>query len=257
VTAKVAAVTGAGSGIGRACAIRLAADGFAVVANDRAADGVEETRRLIRDQGGTCDVHIGDVGVAEDVAALVALAVDRHGRLDAMVNNAGYGRPGSIADTDDALIDEMMRVNVNGVLHGIRSALGVMIGQGSGSIVNIASNAGLLAAYDRGAYGAAKSAVMSLTRSAAVENGRYGIRVNAICPGPVDTPALRRFMADYDFYRQQTPMRRLGRPDELAGVVSFLAGPDSTYVSGVSLLVDGALTARLPSPYLTPEHVIA
>jgi NAD(P)-dependent dehydrogenase (short-subunit alcohol dehydrogenase family) len=257
MNSRVAVVTGAGSGIGRACAIRLAADGFAVVANDRVAEGVEETRQLVHDQGGTCDVHIGDVGVAADVAALVALAVDRHGRLDAMVNNAGYGKPGSIADTDDALIDEMMRVNVKGVLHGIRSALAVMIGQGGGSIVNIASNAGLLAAYDRGAYGAAKSAVMSLTRSAAVENGRYGIRVNAICPGPVDTPALRRFMADDDFYRRQTPMRRLGRPDELAGAVSFLVGPDSTYVSGVSLLVDGALTARLPSPYLSAEHVTA
>jgi NAD(P)-dependent dehydrogenase (short-subunit alcohol dehydrogenase family) len=90
-----------------------------------------------------------------------------------------------------------------------------------------------------------------------VENGRYGIRVNAVCPGPVDTPALRRFMADPDFYLRQTPMRRLGRPDELAGAVSFLVGPDSTYVSGVSLLVDGALTARLPAPARTAEELTA
>ena len=254
---RVAIVTGAGSGIGRACALRLAADGFAVVVNDWVPDGLEDTVALISSAGGTVLPRVGDVGVEADVKGLVSLAVDRFGRLDAVVNNAGYGRPSTVAATSDDVIDEMVRVNTKGVLHGIRSALPVMIRQGGGSIVNVASAAGLLAATDRAAYGAAKAAVLSLTRSAAVENGRFGIRVNAICPGPIDTPALRRFAPDFDYYCQQLPMRRPGTAEDLAGVVSFLVGPDSAYVSGVSLLVDGAMAARLPGPFLTPDDVTA
>jgi NAD(P)-dependent dehydrogenase (short-subunit alcohol dehydrogenase family) len=253
----VALVTGAGSGIGRACAIRLAADGFAVVANDISSEAVEETRRLLSAAGGQALVEAGDVGDATVLEAMAQQAVRRFGRIDALINNAGYGRPGSVQSTDDELLDEMMHVNVKGVLHGMRAVLPIMAEQKHGSIVNMASMAALGAAADRSAYGAAKSAVVALTRSAAAENGRHGIRVNAVCPGPVHTPALERFVPDYRFYRDQLPMRRLARAAEVAAVVAFLVGPDSSYVSGVALPVDGAMGARLPSPVLTPEDLRA
>jgi NAD(P)-dependent dehydrogenase (short-subunit alcohol dehydrogenase family) len=254
---RVAVVTGAGSGIGRACARRLAADGFAVVVNDIAAAAAEQTATLLGGAGARARAVPGDVGDQAVLEACVTVAAGEFGRLDAVVNNAGYGRAGTVAGTSDDLLDEMVSVNVKGVLHGIRAALPVMASQGGGSIVNIASTAALGAAADRAAYGAAKAAVLALTRSAAVENARFGIRVNAVCPGPIRTPALERFVPDFDFYCQQLPMRRPATADEVAAVVSFLAGPDASYVSGVALPVDGAMGARLPAPVRTPGELLS
>jgi NAD(P)-dependent dehydrogenase (short-subunit alcohol dehydrogenase family) len=251
----VAIVTGSGSGIGRACAERLAGDGYSVVVNDISAQAAAETADLISDNGGRVAVAAGDVGDEESVVSIVRQTVDEFARVDVLVNNAGYGLPGTVAGTDDETLEEMMRVNVKGVLHGIRGALPIMISQQAGAIINVASMAALASAADRAAYGASKSAVLALTRSAAVENARHGIRVNAICPGPVHTRAFERFVPDYEFYRNQLPMRRLADPAELAAVVAFLAGPDSTYVSGVALPVDGAMGARLPAPLLSAEQL--
>jgi NAD(P)-dependent dehydrogenase (short-subunit alcohol dehydrogenase family) len=252
---RVAVVTGAGSGIGRACARRLGADGFAVVVNDVRAESAEQTAAMLAAAGATARVVAGDVGDESVLVECVTVASTDLGRLAAVVNNAGYGRPGTVAGTSDELLDEMVSVNVKGVLHGMRAAFPVMAAQGEGSIVNIASTAAFGAATDRAAYGAAKAAVLALTRSAAVENARHGIRVNAVCPGPIHTPALERFVPDFDFYRRQLPMRRPASADEVAAVVSFLVGPDSTYVSGVALPVDGAMGARLPAPARTTAEL--
>jgi NAD(P)-dependent dehydrogenase (short-subunit alcohol dehydrogenase family) len=140
-------------------------------------------------------------------------------------------------------------------MYGMRAAIRVMREQGSGSIVNTASAAGFGHSTDRGSYGAAKAAVINLTKTAAWENGRYGIRANAICPGPVETPAFRRFAPDLDFYAAQIPMRRLGRAEDIAAVALFLASDESAYVSGVAIPVDGGMLTRIPGPYLSVDDV--
>jgi NAD(P)-dependent dehydrogenase (short-subunit alcohol dehydrogenase family) len=255
LTGKVAIVTGAGSGIGRATALRFAAEGAAVVVNDIAADAAEATARAITEAGGASVAHAGDIGDSAYVDSLVSAAVERHGHLDVMHNNAGYGRPGELADCTDETFDEMLRVNLSGTMYGTRAALRVMKQQRGGSIVNTASVAGLAHSADRGSYGTAKAGVIHLTKVTAWENGRFGIRCNAICPGPVETPAFRRFAPDLDFYASQIPMRRLGTPDDVAALALFLASDESSYISGVAIPIDGGMTTRLPAPFLRPEDV--
>jgi NAD(P)-dependent dehydrogenase (short-subunit alcohol dehydrogenase family) len=250
LTGRVALVTGAGSGIGRATAARFAAEGAALVVNDVREDTAAETARLT---GGIAVV--GDVADAEVLEQMVATALDRHSRVDIVHNNVGYGVPDRVADLSDEQLDDMLRVNVFGALHGTRAVLPVMIRQGGGSIINTASNAAFGAANARAAYGAAKAALLQLTRSTAVENGRHGVRANAICPGPILTPAFRTFAPDLDYYAAQIPMRRLGTAEEVAAVALFLASDESAYVSGIAISVDGAMAARLPAPFLSPDEV--
>jgi len=248
---KVAAVTGAGSGIGKATALRFASEGARVVVND--IDGAAAAATAAAAGGLAVP---GDVGDADVVEELVATAVRRFGRLDVLHNNAGYGAPDRVADLSDAQLAEMLRVNLFGVLHGTRAALPVMVDQGGGSIVNTASNAGLAAAPGRAAYGAAKAGVIQITRSTAVEHGRHGIRANAICPGPILTPAFARFAGDLDLYAAQIPMKRLGTPDDVAALALFLASDDATYVSGAVIPVDGAMSARLSAPFRSAEEMV-
>ena len=215
----------------------------------------ERVTAAISEDGVAAAAFGADLSDERQVIEAIEEVRSRFGRLDVLHNNAAYGRAGTVADTDDALLDEMLSVNVRSVQNGMRAALRVMVPQRAGSIVNTASTAALAHAADRAAYGAGKSAVVALTRSAAVENGRFGIRVNAICPGPIETPAFVRFAPDLDFYRAQLPMGRLGRPDEIAAVALFLASDEASYVSGVALLVDGAMSARLPAPALRREDI--
>lgn len=252
---KVAVITGAGSGIGRATALRFALEGARVIANDIDLDAAQRTVAEIAAAGYVAHAHGGDVGDSTYVDALVAFAVEQHGRLDVMHNNAGYGRPDHAADVTDAGFDEMIRINLNAVVYGTRAALRFMMPQVGGSIINTCSNAGLGAAADRMGYGVAKAAVINLTKSTAVDYGRYGIRANAICPGPIETPAFVRFAPDLAYYAAQIPMRRLGRADDVAALAVFLASDDSAYVSGTVIPIDGAMMARLPAPYLTADDV--
>ena len=251
----MAVITGAGSGIGHSTARRFAAEGAHVVVNDINGAAADATVDEIVSTGGSASAHAGDVGESGFVDSLIAVAVERHGRLDVMHNNAGYGRPGDVGDLTDEVFDEMLRVNLNGTMYGTRAALRVMVEQGSGSIINTASNAGLAASKDRSSYGAAKAAVINLTKSTAADYGRYGIRANAICPGPIETPAFVRFAPDLAYYAAQIPMRRLGRAEDVAALALFLASDESSYISGVAISIDGGMMARLPAPYLTPEEV--
>ena len=248
-------ITGAGSGIGRATALRFAGEGARVVVNDIDAATASATADAITSQGGQAIALAGDVGHAPDVTALVECALDAWGRVDVIHNNAGYGIPDTVADLREDALLEMLRVNLIGVLNGIQACLPHMISQGSGSIINTASVAALAASEKRTAYGISKAGVLALTRSTAVENGRYGVRANAICPGPIQTPAFERFAPDLEYYAAQIPMKRLGSPDDVAGVALFLASDLSAYVSGAAITVDGATSARLSAPKLTPEDV--
>jgi NAD(P)-dependent dehydrogenase (short-subunit alcohol dehydrogenase family) len=223
--------------------------------NDVDATTAQTTVDEIVDAGGTAHAHAADVGDSAAVDALIDAAVERFGRLDVLHNNAGYGLPGRVDNTSDETFAEMLRVNLCGVLYGTRAALRHMVGQRSGVIVNTASNAALGAPRDRAAYGSAKAGVISLTRSTAVENGRHGVRAVAICPGPIETPAFLAFAPDPDFYRSQIPIRRLGRPEDVAELAAFVASDRAGFLTGVAISLDGGLSAKLSAPLLTPDDL--
>jgi NAD(P)-dependent dehydrogenase (short-subunit alcohol dehydrogenase family) len=252
---RVVVVTGAGSGIGRASALRFASEGATVVVNDIDAVTAQTTVDEIVSAGGTAHAHAADVGDSAAVDALIDGAVERFGHLDVLHNNAGYGLSGRVDNTSDETFAEMLRVNLCGVLYGTRAALRHMVAAKSGVIVNTASNAALGAPRDRAAYGSAKAGVISLTRSTAVENGRHGVRAVAICPGPIETPAFLAFAPDPDFYRSQIPIRRLGRPEDIAELAVFLASERAGFLTGVAISVDGGLSAKLSAPLLSPDDL--
>jgi NAD(P)-dependent dehydrogenase (short-subunit alcohol dehydrogenase family) len=253
---RVVVVTGAGSGIGRASALGFASEGATVVVNDVDPDTAQGTADAITGVGGVAHAHEADVGDSAAVDAMIDEAVARFGQLDVVHNNAGYGLPGRVANTSDETFAEMLRVNLCGVLYGTRAALRHMIERRSGVIVNTASNAALGAPRDRAAYGSAKAGVIALTRSTAVENGRFGIRAVAICPGPIETPAFLRFAPDPDYYRAQIPIGRLGRPEDVASLARFVASDRAGFLTGVAISLDGGLSAKLSAPFLTPDDIL-
>ncbi|MFN8497949.1 MAG: SDR family oxidoreductase [Anaerolineae bacterium] len=247
---KVAIITGAASGIGRASAILFAQEGARVVVADLAQAAGEETIAHIQSQGGqACFAHI-DVAEAEQVAAMVQLALDTYGRLDILFNNAGLTLPAKVTETDDSLWSRSLDVNLKGVMLGCKYAIPAMLRSGGGSIINTASMLGLVASPGQAPYSAAKGGVVMLTKQVAVDYARHGIRVNCICPSEVDTPMHRRFIEespDPEATRrrlmERIPLGRVAQPDELARVALFLASDDSSYITGVALPVDGGLTA--------------
>lgn len=254
---KVAVITGGASGMGLATVRRFVGEGARVVVGDLQA---EPGAALARELGPDVTFQLTDVSREADVAALVERAVAEYGRLDCMFNNAGYGGVGGTV-TEIDLGDAYRRavdVLFTGVLAGIKHAARVMQAQGSGSIINTASVAGLRAGYGPHVYSAMKSAVLSITRSAAVELGEFGIRVNAICPGFIATAIFAnarnwnyatkmRFSAELEALEgTASPIRRVGRGQDIADMALFLASDESTFVTGQQHVVDGGLTAGAP-----------
>ncbi len=251
---RVAVITGAGSGIGRATAQVLSERGCLLILNDVNHDDVEATRTSLTDpaRAVTLIADIGNPATADDLAAL---AVDTFGALHIWVNNAARSMFGPLADCSNDAWDAVFRVTLDGAFYGIRSALQAMRnnpGPAAGAIVNIASGAALAGEEGLGAYGAAKAALVNLTRTTAVENARYGIRCNVILPGPIATPPMLAAAAQtpggVDGWAAQTVPGRLGRPEEVAQAIAFLVSEQASYVNGALLCVDGGVSARTNSP---------
>ena len=246
---SVALVTGGSKGIGYACAARLLADGYSVAFCARKP---EEVAAAV-DSLGSRERVLGltaDVSDVEACAGLVPAVVTRFGRIDVLVNNAGVYSPVPFLDFSAQLWDALMDINVRGPVLISVSAAGAMRDQGDGGrIVNLASTGGQMSEAEFAHYNASKAAMISLTKSMAVELAPYGILVNAVAPGWILTPMTDPFVGTLgtDALGRITPLKRVGTPDEVAGAVSFLCGPDSTYITGATINVDGGLMAMHPA----------
>jgi NAD(P)-dependent dehydrogenase (short-subunit alcohol dehydrogenase family) len=247
---KAAFVTGAGSGIGRATALAFAEAGASVALADVTESGLAETRRLIEAKGGTALAVRCDVTNSIDVKAALDKTVGTFGRLDAAFNNAGVEQAGtSIVDLSEEVLDRVLDVNLKGVFLCMKHEIPLMLKNGGGAIVNTSSGAGVLAIRNQSAYCASKFGVTVASKVAALEFADQGIRVNALCPGIIDTPMIARFTGDTEAGRArviaQEPVGRMGRPEEIAAMVLYLCSDASAFVTGHALVVDGGQTAGI------------
>jgi len=245
---KVALVTGGGSGIGRAAALAFARAGAAVAVADIDAAGGQATAEQIAAAGGAAHFIQADVSRAADVQAMVAETVAHFGRLDYAHNNAGIeGRVVPLLEGDEAEFDRIIAVNLKGVWLCLKHELPQMIAQGGGAIVNTASVAGLVGSAGMAAYGASKHGVVGLSKTAAVEYARAGIRVNAVCPGFIHTPMVDRFTGNQPAANERlarnAPLKRLGTPEEVAEAVVWLCSDAAAFITGHALAIDGGLIA--------------
>jgi len=249
LTNKTAIVTAAGQGIGRACAVRFAAEGAHVVINDIRADAADEVVAEIGAAGGRASTFVADVGQSERVQAMITETAARYGRLDVLVNNAASPAFGRVEDMSDELWRAVFAVTLDATFYGLRAAIPVMAAGGGGSIINTASAAGVGGAAGLAAYGSAKAAVLNLTRTAAIEAAARGVRVNAVCPGSIDTPPLRMFVdalpGGRAAFERQIPVKRIGTPEEIANVALFLASDEASYVTGAMIVADGGVLAGI------------
>jgi NAD(P)-dependent dehydrogenase (short-subunit alcohol dehydrogenase family) len=244
-------VTGAGSGIGRATALAFAALGDHVMAADLDAAAASETVTRIQAAGGRAIAFGVDVSDPSRIAAMVEAARDTAGRVDVLVNNAGYGIAGDVVETNIEELDRTLAVNVRGVFLGCQAAIPVMLETGGGVIVNVTSAVAFAAVERRAAYTASKGAVLALTRSIAIDFMRRGIRCNCVAPGTVDSPWVARITDDQpepEAARQsmieRQPLGRLGTLEEIASSIVYLASPEASFIHGACLTVDGGFTAR-------------
>ena len=244
-TGKVALITGAGNGIGRATALAFAKSGAKVVAVDRDTAGGEATAGIIRQQGGEATFIAADVTKSADVQAYVKAALDAYGRIDCFHNNAGIeGTWKHTAEYDEAMFDQVIAVNVKGVFLGLRHVLPVMLAQKFGAVVNTASVAGLVATPGMPAYVASKHAVIGLTKTLAMEGGRHGITCNAIVPGIIGTEAFHMANAAMnDRIAARTVFKRPGEPQDIANAIAFLCSDLASNTTGGQFVVDGGRTA--------------
>ena len=265
-TGKVALVTGAGNGIGRAASLAFARHGAKLVVVDRDAAAAEATAGIVRQKGGEAIAVTADVTKSDEVKAYVKATIEKFGRIDCFFNNAGIeGKLAHTAEYDEAVFDAVIGVNVKGIFLGLRHVLPEMIRQGSGAVVNTASVAGLVGTPGMPAYVASKHAVIGLTKTAAGEVARQGIRVNAVCPGPVDTRMIHALeeqiapgnaAAMSERYQAAQPTGRYTTVEEIASMVLFLCSDLASNTTGGQFVVDGGRTATGGAvTYLAPRSV--
>ena len=243
---KVVLITGAGSGIGRDTAIAFARKGAALVLGNRNEKAGQETVQAIQSAGGKAHFQKTDVAKPGDIEALVETAVGKFGRLDVAFNNAGvegeFGTP--IAEWSEDAVDQVLDINVKGVWRAMRAQIPVMLKQGKGVILNTSSVAGHVGFPGAAMYAASKHAVEGLSKAAALELAKTGVRVNCVAPGPIVTPMLHRASGGNTAMLEGiVPMARLGTPEEISGAVLWLASDEASYITGQSLVVDGGIVA--------------
>ncbi|MCH2597034.1 MAG: SDR family oxidoreductase [Pirellulales bacterium] len=243
---KIALITGAGSGIGEAIAHLFAREGARLTVVDKSSEDVESTWKDLTNSGSDALRFCADITHADNVVDLVNQTVKRWGHIDVLVNNAGGPCANDLLDMEDEQWDRDIELNLTATARLTKAVLPHMVKQRSGAVVNIASVNGL-AAYDLMAYGAAKAGVINLTKNLAVSYGKYGIRLNALCPGSVNTPAwaqrLREVPDTFSGAGQWYPLQRVGTADDIARAALFFASDDAAWITGQSLAVDGGLTA--------------
>jgi NAD(P)-dependent dehydrogenase (short-subunit alcohol dehydrogenase family) len=251
LTDKVAIITGAGSGMGRVAAQMFAAEGAKVVVAEFDEAAGEETVSMVTGAGGVATFVQADVSREDDARRMVETAVSAHGRLDVLYNNAGIMPEAdhSVVDTDVDTWDRVMAVNLRGVFLGCKFAIPRMLEQGAGSVINTSSFVALLGcSVPQDAYTASKGAVLSLTRSLAVQFGPQGVRSNAICPGPIETPLLMDWLLKDEAAKKlrlaRNPTGRFGKPEEIVNLAIYLASDESRWTNGAAMVVDGGISVN-------------
>ena len=248
---KVAIITGAGGGMGRTAALMFADQGASVVVAEFGEAAGVETVRQVEAAGGRASFVRVDVSNETDARTMVNHAVSTFGRVDVLYNNAGIMPEAdhSVTDTEVAVWDQVMAVNVRGVFLGCKYAIPQMVDQGGGSVINISSFVALVGcSVPQDAYTASKGALLSLTRSLAVQFGPHGVRTNAICPGPVETPLLMDWLVKDEQAKRirlaRNPTGRFGKPEEIVNMAIYLASDESRWTNGAQLVVDGGITVN-------------
>jgi len=257
---KVAVITGGGSGIGKATAIAFAREGAKVVIGNRNVEAGEATVRQIRESGGEGSFVRTDVTIAADVERLVSTAIERYGKLDCMFNNAGINLPGAVPDISEDDWDRCINTNLKSVFLGAKYALPHLIQNGGGTIINDSSNAGLIGRPNDPVYCASKHGIIGLTKSMALRHGLQNVRVNAICPGPIESHMMvegREAMGDAARFNKlaasQTALKRIAPAEEVAELVVFLASDAARNITGAAIPTDGGKTAGI-LPGLVPAE---
>jgi len=243
LSGKVAAITGGARGIGHATAVKFAAEGARVAVCDINPDLTRQTLAAIRDRGGEAEGYPVDVTNKAQIAAMVANVIDRWGRIDCVVNNAGIVMDAQLKSMTDDQFDKVIDINLKGVYNCTRAVVDIMLAQQSGVILTTSSIVGLYGNFGQTNYAASKFAVIGMTKTWAKELGRKGIRANAVCPGFVATPILKQMPAQVlSDMAKKVPCGRLGLPEEVANVFAFLASDEASYINGAVISVDGGMT---------------